>query len=169
MFVDELHEQGGVGRAKAGHQDAQTDGKAAGPVTAWLLDRGLCLRDQITKLDTTCKHIQRLLAHVRGTECMGHSLLSTCFVRNNPLASIGSPPTASDHTTLSYDQYQSSLQASFTAKELRELLRLEGVRIVIDPQQMQATAADEAEMKASRAKKRIFDIMRGAVDAPSNA
>ncbi|KAK9802025.1 hypothetical protein WJX73_003027 [Symbiochloris irregularis] len=60
------------------------------------------------------------------------------------------------------------VQASFTAKELRELLKLEGVRVVVDPDQLRVTETDEVEMKASRAKRRIFDIMKSSLDASSN-
>lgn len=41
--------------------------------------------------------------------------------------------------------------------------------MVIDSGQLHPTQTDEAEMKASRAKRRIFDIMKSSLDASSNA
>ncbi|EIE19717.1 nucleotide-binding domain-containing protein [Coccomyxa subellipsoidea C-169] len=57
------------------------------------------------------------------------------------------------------------VQAAFTAKELREITKLEGVRIVIPEEQLNPTDVDMAEMKASRIKKRVFDILKGAATA----
>ncbi|CAL8471382.1 g10924 [Coccomyxa elongata] len=54
------------------------------------------------------------------------------------------------------------VQAAFTAKELREITKLEGVRFVVPEQQLSPTDVDLAEMKASRIKKRVFDILKGA-------
>lgn len=56
-------------------------------------------------------------------------------------------------------------QAAFTAKELREITKLEGVRVVIPEDQLNPTDVDMAEMKASRIKKRVFDILKGAATA----
>lgn len=56
-------------------------------------------------------------------------------------------------------------QAAFTAKELREISRLEGVRVVIPRGLLSLTDVDAAEMKASRIKKRVFDILKGAAEA----
>ena len=53
-------------------------------------------------------------------------------------------------------------QAAFTAKELREITKLEGVRFVVPEQQLNPTDVDLAEMKASRIKKRVFEILKGA-------
>lgn len=55
-------------------------------------------------------------------------------------------------------------QVSFAAKELREVLTMPGISVHMDPAQMQPTAADQAEMRTSRQRKRVFDIMRSALD-----
>jgi adrenodoxin-NADP+ reductase len=54
---------------------------------------------------------------------------------------------------------------AFTAKELREITKLEGVSIHIPSESMVVTQADKAEMKASRAKKRVFEILSNAAKA----
>ena len=41
---------------------------------------------------------------------------------------------------------------------------MEGIKPHIDAEQMRTTALDEAEMKASRPKKRIYEIMSAAAD-----
>ena len=56
-------------------------------------------------------------------------------------------------------------QAAFTGKELREITKLEGVRVMIPNEQLKPTEVDMAEMKASRIKKRVFDILKGAAGA----
>ena len=61
------------------------------------------------------------------------------------------------------------VQVSFAAKELREVLGMEGIKVCMDPQQMIPTPIDEAEMKASRQRKRVFDIMRKAAEAPKHS
>ena len=58
------------------------------------------------------------------------------------------------------------MQAAFTTKELREITKLPGVQVHVSPEAMQLTAADRAEMQASRIKKRVFDILKGASEAP---
>ena len=57
-------------------------------------------------------------------------------------------------------------QASFTAKELREVLRLPGVRTSFPSGALEPTAADRAEMAASRVRRRIHEIMATAAAAP---
>ena len=59
------------------------------------------------------------------------------------------------------------LQASFTAKELRELLGFQDVRVAISADQLAAlTPEDVAILKASRARKRVYDIMAQAAASP---
>ena len=60
------------------------------------------------------------------------------------------------------------VQAAFTTKELREITKLPGVQVHVSPEAMQLTEADEAEMKASRIKKRVFDILKAASEAPKS-
>ena len=57
-------------------------------------------------------------------------------------------------------------QASFTAKELREVLRLPGVRTSFPSGALAPTDADQAEMAASRVRRRVYDIMAAAAAAP---
>ena len=59
------------------------------------------------------------------------------------------------------------LQAAFTAKELREVLRMEGIRVVIPRDGMQVSEADQAELKASRVRKRVYDLLEGASQTPA--
>ncbi len=58
------------------------------------------------------------------------------------------------------------MQAAFTTKELREITRLPGVQVHVSLEAMQLTEADTAEMKASRLKKRVLDILKAASEAP---
>ena len=55
-----------------------------------------------------------------------------------------------------------AVQAAFTPKELREVLNMEGINLHVDPQQLQLTEADQAELKAQRMKKRMFEILQKA-------
>ncbi|CAL5228332.1 g11441 [Coccomyxa viridis] len=61
-----------------------------------------------------------------------------------------------------------AVQAAFTTKELREITKLPGVQVHVSPEAMQLTEADEAEIKASRIKKRVFDILKAASEAPKS-
>ena len=61
-----------------------------------------------------------------------------------------------------------SMQAAFTAKELREITKLPGVQMHIPQEALQLTEADRAEMKASRIKKRVYDILKTACEAPAS-
>ena len=54
------------------------------------------------------------------------------------------------------------MQAAFTPKELREVLNMEGINLHVDPQQLQLTEADQAELNAQRMKKRMFEILQKA-------
>lgn len=57
-------------------------------------------------------------------------------------------------------------QAAFTTKELREITRLEGVALrVLPPGALAPTDADLAELKVSRQKKRVHDILAAAAAA----
>ena len=58
------------------------------------------------------------------------------------------------------------VQAAFTAKELREITRLPGVQVNIPREAMQLAEADRTEMKASRIKKRVYDILKTSCEAP---
>lgn len=58
------------------------------------------------------------------------------------------------------------VQAAFTPKELREMLSLEGVQVKMDPEVFKVSPACEAEMKATRMKKRVFDILSKALAEP---
>lgn len=60
-----------------------------------------------------------------------------------------------------------TMQAAFTAKELREVLRMEGIRVVIPRDGMQVSAADQAELKSSRVRKRVYDLLEGASQTPA--
>ncbi|GAB4816812.1 hypothetical protein N2152v2_003858 [Parachlorella kessleri] len=51
------------------------------------------------------------------------------------------------------------VQAAFTPKELREVLGLDNVAVRMDAATFALSAADEAELKATRMKKRVFDIL----------
>ena len=53
-------------------------------------------------------------------------------------------------------------QAAFTPKELRELLNMEGVDVHIPQDTLVVTPVDEAEMKATRMKRRVYDILQKA-------
>ena len=58
------------------------------------------------------------------------------------------------------------MQAAFTPKELREILEMPGVQVHIDKASLQTTAVDQAEMKATRMKRRIYDILAKAAEKP---
>lgn len=58
------------------------------------------------------------------------------------------------------------MQASFTAKELREVLNMDGVRVALSPESLALSAADEAELKASRRAKRVYELLSTAAKAP---
>ena len=58
------------------------------------------------------------------------------------------------------------LQAAFTAKELREITKLEGVQLHVPQESLVPTEVDQAEMDGSRAKKRVFGILQDAAKAP---
>ena len=59
-------------------------------------------------------------------------------------------------------------QAAFTPKELRELLNMEGVTVHIPQDTLVVTPVDEAEMKATRLKPRVYDILHKASQKPAN-
>jgi hypothetical protein len=59
------------------------------------------------------------------------------------------------------------MQAAFTAKELREITKLPGVQVHIPQDVLQLTDADLAELKASRIKKRVYEILKTASESPS--
>ncbi|GBF88624.1 NADPH:adrenodoxin mitochondrial-like [Raphidocelis subcapitata] len=54
------------------------------------------------------------------------------------------------------------VQAACTPKELRELVTLDGVAVHAPPDQMAVSPADEAEMKAVRMRRRMYDLIKGA-------
>ncbi|XP_076937641.1 NADPH:adrenodoxin oxidoreductase, mitochondrial-like [Bidens hawaiensis] len=54
------------------------------------------------------------------------------------------------------------VQAACTAKELREILALKDLYVNIKQDDFQITAADEEEMKNSRIRKRVFDLLAKA-------
>lgn len=58
------------------------------------------------------------------------------------------------------------VQAAFTPKELREMLSLEGVQVHMRPEDFQLKPACEAEMKATRMKKRVYEILQKAMAEP---
>ena len=60
------------------------------------------------------------------------------------------------------------MQAAFTTKELREITKLPGIQVHVTQEAMQLTEADKAEMRASRIKKRVFDILKTASEAPQS-
>ena len=58
---------------------------------------------------------------------------------------------------------ESFMQAGFTGKELRELLNMPGIAVHINPEQLEnLSPQDQQELKGSRAKRRIFDLMAKA-------
>ncbi|XP_023634390.1 NADPH:adrenodoxin oxidoreductase, mitochondrial isoform X2 [Capsella rubella] len=57
------------------------------------------------------------------------------------------------------------VQAALTAKELREVLGIKNVHIRIKESDMSVTPADEEEMKNSRARKRIYELLSKAAAA----
>lgn len=58
------------------------------------------------------------------------------------------------------------VQAAFTPKELREMLSLNGVQVKMDPEAFKLNPACEAEMKGTRMKKRVYDILSKALAEP---
>ncbi|KAL4420950.1 hypothetical protein ABPG77_004579 [Micractinium sp. CCAP 211/92] len=58
------------------------------------------------------------------------------------------------------------VQAAFTPKELRELLGLQGVQVRMRPEDFQLNPACQAEMKATRMKKRVYEILQKALAEP---
>lgn len=61
-----------------------------------------------------------------------------------------------------------SVQAAFTPKELREVLSMAGVSVHIAPEVLKVTPVDEAEMKATRMKRRVYDILNKAAQKPAD-
>lgn len=61
---------------------------------------------------------------------------------------------------------RSCMQAAFTPKELREVLEMPGVQVHIDKAALQNTPTAEAEMKATRMKRRVYDILAKAAQKP---
>ncbi len=59
------------------------------------------------------------------------------------------------------------MQAAFTPKELRELLTMPNIKVHVSEDDMQLTEADEDELKSTRMKKRIFDIIAKTAQAPN--
>ncbi|XP_020875205.1 NADPH:adrenodoxin oxidoreductase, mitochondrial isoform X2 [Arabidopsis lyrata subsp. lyrata] len=57
------------------------------------------------------------------------------------------------------------VQAALTAKELREVLGIKNLRIRIKETDLSLTPADEEEMKNSRARKRIYELLSKAAAA----
>ena len=57
-------------------------------------------------------------------------------------------------------------QSAFTPKELREMLNMQGVSIHIAPEAFKVTPVDEAEMKGTRMKRRVYDILSKAAHKP---
>ncbi|KAL3138008.1 hypothetical protein ABBQ38_005244 [Trebouxia sp. C0009 RCD-2024] len=60
------------------------------------------------------------------------------------------------------------VQAAFTPKELREVLSMEGVSVQVPAAAMKLTPFDQAEMDATRMKRRVSDILRKAADKPAD-
>lgn len=56
------------------------------------------------------------------------------------------------------------MQAAFTPKELREILEMPGVQVHINKAALKTTAFDEAEMQATRMKRRVYDILTKAAN-----
>eukprot|EP00884_Botryococcus_braunii_P002903 jgi/Botrbrau1/12613/Bobra.0169s0140.1 len=54
------------------------------------------------------------------------------------------------------------VQASFTAKELREIINMEGLRVVVPPESLALSPGDQAELKASRRAKRVYELLSSA-------
>lgn len=54
------------------------------------------------------------------------------------------------------------MQSACTPKELRELLQIVGPNLHVDPEAMQTSAFDEAELKASRIRRRVFETLSKA-------
>ena len=83
----------------------------------------------------------------------------SCYIRSS------SPRQHAQHGSndLSTDMIPSMTahlaQAAFTPKELRELLNMEGVSVHIPQDTLVVTPVDEAEMKATRLKRRVYDIL----------
>ncbi|CEG43054.1 nadph:adrenodoxin oxidoreductase [Plasmopara halstedii] len=59
-----------------------------------------------------------------------------------------------------------STQAAFTMKELRELTKLDGVKCVVDPEDLRRsiTPASEQEMRDQRGRKRMNDVLNMAAE-----
>ena len=57
-------------------------------------------------------------------------------------------------------------QAKFTTKELRELGELANADVVITPDQLELSEADQAELAEDRIAQRNVDVMRGWLDKP---
>lgn len=55
------------------------------------------------------------------------------------------------------------MQAQFTGKELKELLfEVPGIKTVVAPEQLEVNGIDSSEMKKSRQKRRVFDLISKA-------
>ncbi|GJP41941.1 hypothetical protein CLOM_g1555 [Closterium sp. NIES-68] len=57
------------------------------------------------------------------------------------------------------------VQAACTAKEVREVLKLEGVQVTLKQEDFSLTPMDERELKASRSHRRVFDLLSKAAAA----
>ncbi|KAF5827676.1 hypothetical protein DUNSADRAFT_255 [Dunaliella salina] len=57
------------------------------------------------------------------------------------------------------------VQAACTPKELKELVGLPDLTVHAPPAQMEVSAADQAEMKKTRMRRRVYDLIKQAADA----
>lgn len=53
-------------------------------------------------------------------------------------------------------------QAAFTAKELREVLNMDDISVMLPPEDMVISSMDESDLKRSRARKRVFELLQTA-------
>lgn len=53
-------------------------------------------------------------------------------------------------------------QAAFTAKELRELLGLPGVRVCIEKKAMELSEVEREELSGQRVRKRVYELLAKA-------
>ncbi|CAI7872372.1 unnamed protein product, partial [Closterium sp. NIES-53] len=51
------------------------------------------------------------------------------------------------------------VQAACTAKEVREVLKLDGIQVMLRQEDFALTPMDESELKASRSHRRVFDLL----------
>lgn len=114
-------------------------GRASVMCTCWL-GEDLC---RCVHFKVLCAGVCKCHLFLKHFKCIVPSALR---LHTHPPITITTPPHAS--------------QAACTPKELRELTGLLSVSTHAPPDQMEVSASDQAEMKATRMRRRVYDLIK---------